>query len=147
MEGTERPFADGIGEEASEGATPLTVAAKLRIPKFDPDVGKAGLVDKLTDFMLESAYVRAEVAELRLAAQRSLKKDADEWRELEGYQVGAGALRTKADHQEAKRKARPDLHQRIEDAKWTVERCAEAIDRLDNDAVTASRSYTLLSGS
>lgn len=142
---TEDPFTDGLGQ-AAVSDSPLEAAAKLRIPKFDPDGGKAALVDRLMDFTLESAYVRADVFELRLAAQRQLAADAEEWRKLAGYEIGQ-TIRTQKDREEAKRRHRPDLAERIDQAKWTIERCTEAIDRLDKDAASASRAYTLLSGS
>lgn len=138
----------GLGAPPGAEATPLERAAKLRIPRRDDEnQSRRELVDALGTYILETAHARGELAELRLAASRALEEAKAEWSSLEGYTVGAGALKTQADHDRAKAAHSPALAKRIRDAKWVISECELQMDRLDKDAIRCQAVSDIISGS
>lgn len=125
--------------EAPEDSV-LLRSVKLRFPRLRDLIGTRGKVNALEDHIAETAIMRGELAELRLEANLDLKEAQQAWDDL----AVSGAGKSIA---EAKRRARPDLHKKIKDARWLVERCSEEIERMDADYTSASREYTVVTGS
>lgn len=96
---------------------------------------------QLEDHIWNLAVVRGELAELRLNANTELKLAQDQWDKVE---VATTGKTTVAD---ARRRLKPDIAEKLGNAKWLAQRCSEEIARLDHDQEAASRLYTLITGS
>lgn len=132
------PAAGSGGEE--RGA--LARACAIRFPDLRELQGRER-VEALIDHITETAIARGELEELRLAAYVQLR-DA----EGELSRITTGVTKSAAAINEAKRSIRPDLAVRVDDARWTINRCTEQINRMGGSEYdAASRAYTLLSGS
>lgn len=113
---------------------------KLRAPTFDETRGRRALAEELADYILDTAVVRGELAELRFAAQCALKLAIDSAPSVAG--------RTKPEREASLSRHHPRVARRIADARWLIARCGEEMDRLGgSDYDAASRAYTILSGS
>lgn len=127
----------------------LQRAVSTRMPQFTPEMSPRERAEALADHILETARVRGELAELRMNAHVQLRDDMQTFRELDGwerYKRRSGDRTREAEH-EAKRRMDPELVQRIEDAKFTIARATEEMDRLGgSDYDAASRAYTILTG-
>lgn len=146
MAPAEAPWAGGIGGEPAADATPLERSKKLRVPLKREGEGRGLLAERLSTYMLDSAHARGELAELRLNASRALEEARGRWQAMEGYHVGAGALKTQADHDRAKADFDPGLAQTLRQAKWVVEECTLEMDRLDKDAIRCQAVYGIITG-
>lgn len=131
--------ADPEPESPKEGSV-LWRSVALRHPVFGEET-RGERADALEDHICRTAAMRGELAELRLRANTDLKVAQDEWDDLK---VSATGKQTLA---QAKTVARPKLAQKIKDAKWLVQRASEEMERFDADYNSASRAYTILTGS
>jgi hypothetical protein len=125
--------------EALEEDSVLVRSVKLRFPRLR-DKSQREKIEALEDHIAETAIMRGELAELRLHANLDLKDAQLSWEELQVATSGKSQA-------EAKRRARPDLHKTIKEARWLVDRCTEEIERMDADYTSASREYTVVTGS
>lgn len=135
--------ADDVKEERAqpEQGSVLWRSVNLHFPKLGELQG-AQKAEALSDHISNTAVMRGELAQLRLEAHIGLKEARAEWDDL--LPVSG---RSKADADRRRRDMRPDLHKRIEDAKWTIHRATEEMDRHGGtEYESASRAYTLLSG-
>lgn len=131
--------APGSGE--AEGGA-LARASAIRFPDLSELQGRER-VEALIDHITLTAIARGELEELRLDAYVHLRA-AD----AELSRTPTAVTRSAAAIMEAKRAARPDLAARVDDARWTINRCTEQISRMGGSEYdAASRAYTLLSGS
>lgn len=147
----EEVYAAGVGGKPAADATPLERSKKLRVPRWDEGAGiqaksRAQLADELSTYVLESAFVRGELAELRMNASRALEEARGRWATMEGYEVGAGKLSTQADHDRAKAAADPETARVLRQAKWVIDECALEMDRLDKDAIRCQHVYGAIAG-
>jgi hypothetical protein len=136
----ETPNDERAENSPSEGSV-LWRAVALRHPVFANNVGRNERAGALEDHICQTAAMRGELAELRLRANVDLKVAQDEWDKLQVSVVGKQTLA------QAKAQARPQLAQKIKDAKWTEQRCSEEMVRMNDDFASASRAYTVLTGS
>lgn len=143
----ETAYTGGLGYPPGAEATPLERAAKLRVPLKRENQSRGELADDLSTYVLDSAHARGELAEIRLNASRVLEQSRRDWAAIEGYAVGAGRLKTQADHDRAKATMDPELANRIKDAKWVISECELQMDRLDKDAIRCQAVYGIISGS
>lgn len=127
-------------DSPGEGSV-LWASVALRYPSFTPDTNRGDRADALGDHIGAIAVMRGALAELRLRANVDLKIAQDEWEILEVSPTGKQTVA------QAKTRARPKVAQRIKDAKWTVQRATEEIERMTQDYDNASRAYTILTGS
>lgn len=128
------------GSGGDEGGT-LARAATLRFPDLGEKHGREK-VDALVDHITHTAILRGELEELRLGAYVDLRKHLAEL-----SRVPTGVTKSRPAIEEAKRQARPDLADRIDSARWLIDRCTEQIARMGGTEYdAASRAYTLLSG-
>jgi hypothetical protein len=133
----------------------LAEAAKLRIPRRSDEAIKEGgtrvLVEKLEEYLLETAYWRGELEEARLHMYDARQLLVQQWSELQGYEAAlpSGAARNPTRDQviAAKRQMRPDLYSGMEEAKYLIDRLSDQIRRLKDDDAATSRAYTLATGS
>lgn len=137
--------------ELAEIRQKLYDAAKLRLPSFEEGMSASERVDKLEDYLLETARVRGDLEEARLYAHGALGNLKDQWNAIEGWEMQLRkGERTQAAITEAKRKCRPDTYAAIEEAKWLIDRLTEQIKRfggtMGDDAVV-SRAYTMMTAS
>lgn len=138
----------GAGDEPAPGpsgdaGSVLARAAALRFPRLSESDSNRERIDALIEHINETAIARGELEELRLEANTNLYVARQE---LAGIPAVRG--KSKAATDDARRTARPDLGDRIDGARWLVDRCTEQINRLGGtDYDAASRTYTLLSGS
>lgn len=129
----------GSGGDAGSA---LARAAALRFPDLSEKHGREK-IDALTDHIMQTAIVRGDLEELRLQAHVNLR---DALADLVRVPVGVSKPRAAVD--DARRRAAPAVAERVDGARWLVERCTEQINRLGgSDYDAASRAYTLLSGS
>lgn len=130
--------------EPAENDSVLARSVALRFPTLKPEgfpltaTQKCGL---LMDHIGDTAIMRGELAELRLEAHAQLLSSEKEWEEI---QVSDSSLAAK---ERGRERARPTLARQRRQARWTIDRCTEEIERMDADYNSASRAYTILSGS
>lgn len=136
----------GSGDESAAGsgedeAGALARAASLRFPNLSEKHGR-DKVDALIDHITDTAILRGELEELRLSAYVDLRAALAEL-----ARVPTGVTKSKPAIDEAKRQARPELAERVDSARWLIDRCSEQIARMGGSEYdAASRAYTLLSG-
>lgn len=123
----------------------LDVAAKLRMPRLTRQQGDTERLNLLEDYMLETAYHRAELIEARFEVHEQLRTLKDEWDHLDGWQA-LKRTKTETAVADAKRQLRPELYDGIKKAEWLIARLTEQIDRLDREATICSRAYTFATG-
>lgn len=129
--------------------SPLDVCARMRMPRFEPDTPARERVAKLEDYLYESAIIEGEISELRLGAQRSLEVDERTWDAIKGWEANLRQptkTPTKADADAAKAAMAPELGLRIRQARWTISRCNEALERLDRETKRISRALSFING-
>lgn len=139
------PLYDESDQESSEVAEEqdpiLKRSVTLKFPTFPPGTSRNEKVSKLEDHIVQTAAMRCELAELRLNANTELKLAQDKQDAMQASASGKTSLT------EAKRRANPALARTINDAKWLVQRCSEEMERMDADYTSASRAYTMITGS
>lgn len=133
-------------DEAPEEKPVLQRSLECRVPKFQTGDIRERRADLLSDHILNTSLMRAELAELRMGTLAQLKTAHREWRDLQGWEVHKrrSGDRTKEAEFEAKRRLRPELGERIENGEWTVERCDEEMERLDKDATRCNQAWTMI---
>jgi len=124
----------------------LRLASQLRVPVFARNAAPPEKSDALEEFTLVSAFHAGNLHAERLAAHEQLRDLTSEWEHLEGWEPFRRS-KTEAAVDDAKRQLRPDLYDAIRDARWTIARLGEEIDRLERDAQKCSRAYTMIAGS
>jgi hypothetical protein len=135
----------GAGGESAAGSggdegSVLARAAALRFPNLK-NLPERDRIDALVDHITDTAIARGELEELRLEAQTSLHELRRKFNRL------PSRGRTASDVDKARREMAPDLAEQLDSARWLVDRCTEAINRMGgSDYDAASRAYTLLSG-
>lgn len=134
-----------------EPISPLDTASQLRMPSMS-DMRPAEKVTRLEDYLTETAIVEGEVAEIRLTAQRQLRDAEKQWDAIQGWEANLkrpskASDATGPEIDRAKALIQPDLWAVIEECRWLVPRCNEAIGRTTNEAKRASRLYTFITGS
>lgn len=135
------PGTAGDAGEAGE-ASVLWRSVNLHFPDLTGVTG-GERAEKLQDHILATAVMRGELARLRLEAHIQLRDAKREW---DGLLHGVTA-KSGAELDRRRRQERPDLYDLIEDAKWTVARASEEMERHGGtEYESASRAYTLLSG-
>lgn len=135
--------------DATPIPTPLERCAKLRFPKPGRDEHPREKIAALEDYLVETAIVEGEVQELRLSAYRELAACEAAWSAISGWESHLrrpGKTPTIAERDEAKARIDPDTARLLRDAKWTVTRCNEAIERLDRETKRVSRLYAFITG-
>lgn len=139
------------GDYHREPISPLDTASQLRMPDVR-EMRPAEKVSALEDYLIETAVVEGEVSEIRLTAQRQLRDAEKAWAAISGWEVNlkrpskAGDA-TGPEIDRAKAILQPDLWAVVEECRWLVPRCNEAIARTTNEAKRASRLYTFITGS
>lgn len=127
------------GSSGAENST-LARAAAVRFPDLSDKHGR-DKIDALIDHITETAIVRGDLEELRLGAHVELRAALAAL-----ARVATGVTKSRPAIDEAKRQARPDLAEQVDGARWLVDRCTEAINRMGGTEYdAASRAYTLLS--
>jgi hypothetical protein len=123
----------------------LDAAAQLRMPRLTRQQGTRERLDLLEDYMLETAWHRAELIEARLQVHEQLHTLKDSWDHLDGWQA-LKRTKTETAVEDAKRQVNPKLYDGIKDAEWLIARLSEQVDRLDREATICSRAYTFATG-
>lgn len=127
--------------ESLEEDSILSRSVALRHPVFAEDTPRSERADALGDHICRTAAMRGELAELRLRANVELKTAQDQMEKVAVSPTGKQTLaQAKAHH-------RPQLAQQIKDAKWLVQRTTEEMERFNADYDSASRAYTIVTGS
>lgn len=120
----------------------LWVAAQLRAPL------RVGSRDERHDayeeFLLQTAFHQAELAQELLAAHDAKVILDDEWEDMTGWERHR-AGKTDASVDRAKAQANPKLAKARVKAAWLIARLTEQIDRLEGDASKVSRAYAIMS--
>jgi hypothetical protein len=130
-------------EPASEPEPPgvLQRSVELRFPDLSEIENPRDRTEALQDHIVATAIMRGELAALRLAAHTQLQVALKDWNRT------PTTGRTGPQREDERRRLRGDLAALIDDAKFTIARCTEEMDRLGGtDYDAASRVYTLLSG-
>lgn len=127
----------------------LERALPVKVPLFNPEDPPQAKIRSLSDYILKTAEVRAELEQALHWCLEAGKLLRDEWDGIEGWEVALprGASRTKDTVNEAKRTVRPDLWPGMQEAKSLSESLGRQIRRLELDFQAVSRAYSLLSGS
>lgn len=126
----------------------LERSLKCRVPDFNGEESGSHRSEKLSDHILATSLIRADLAALRMGALAELRVARKEWRELRGWEsyLRTSRDRTKEAVFEAKRQMKPELGEKIESAEWTIARCNEEMERLDKDATRCNQAFTIVSG-
>jgi hypothetical protein len=123
-----------------EGST-LGRSVRLRFPDLSTCANPRERSEKLQEHIVATAIMRGELAELRLATHMALQEALKSWRKI------TVTGRTGPQNDEQRRRQRPDLADKIDDAKFIIARCTEELDRHGGTEYdSASRVYTILSG-
>lgn len=131
----------------------LDEALVMRPPrrKDEPEQGTKEFVSRLEDYLLESAYARANLEEARHYLALTLEHLRTELAEMTGYEAllprKPQERITEADRNRAKAVARPDLVGAGKDAKLLLESVNRQLQRAEFEAQwVISRAYTMISG-
>lgn len=125
----------------------LYAAAVLRMPRFKPETPRHERIEKLEDYLLQTAYHRGELEEARLFAHDALAILLDKWDDLEGWETMIGKSDPSQDAiRRAKKTIDKGLHDSLNVSKRLIGRLSDQIRRLEKDDEVASRAYTLISG-
>jgi hypothetical protein len=131
------------GDRPAPEAEPsvLQRSVELRFPDLSEIENPRERTEALQDHIVATAIMRGELAALRLAAHTQLQVALKDWHKT------PTTGRTGPQREDERRRLRGDLAALIDDAKFTIARCTEEMDRLGGtDYDAASRVYTLLSG-
>jgi hypothetical protein len=132
------------GDEPAPEAEPAGVLARsiaLRFPDLSEIEDPRERTNALQDHIVATAIMRGELAALRVAAHTKLQAALKDWNKI------PTTGRTGPQREDERRRLRADLAALIDDAKFTIARCTEEMDRFGGtDYDAASRVYTLLSG-
>jgi hypothetical protein len=123
----------------------LDAAKGLRMPRLTRKQGTRERLDSLEDYMLETAWHRAELMEGRMAVYEDLHTLKEEWDHLDGWQA-LKRTKTETAVEDAKRQLRPDIYNAIQKAEWLIARLTEQMERLDREATICSRAFTFATG-
>lgn len=123
----------------------LDAAKQLRMPRLTRKQATRERLELLDDYMLETAWHRAELMEGRMEVYESLQTLKEEWDHLDGWQA-LKRTKTETAVEDAKRQLRPDIYDAIKKAEWLIARLTEQMERLDREATICSRSYTFATG-
>lgn len=127
----------------------LDDALKLRVPRFAPDFPPARKISALEHYMLQGAHLDAELVASRHWLRAIRVNLSEQWTRLDGWEVATSRPRgrlTTADIEQAKAKVAPALFDAIHEAKRLSESVDDQIARLERDARTCSRVYSMISG-
>lgn len=125
----------------------LTTSIGLRVPVFDRGTPPRTKIEALEEYTLLSAHVQGDLTEERLEWMSRLVPLQDQWDHMPQEEWGhLRRTRTETAVTHAKRVARPDLYDEIQEIQWMIKRLTEEIDRMDKDASKVSRAYTMLTG-
>jgi hypothetical protein len=126
----------------------LEAALPLRIPLKDPSASPRERVEALEDYLLKTAWHRAELEEALhwgIELGKTLKR---EWEAIQGWQATVGRKATKDQVDRAKRDINPGLWDALEEARTLVQSLQRQISRFGgSDYEAVSRAYTMLTGS
>jgi hypothetical protein len=129
--------------------TALYAAAKLRMPRRDPDAALGFNIEQIEDYLTDTAIHRGALEEARLYAKDALDDLATAWGQLDPARYEPyldGTRRTQAAVDRAKAHAEPDMAAGIREARRLVDRLTDQIKRLELDDRAASRRYTMMTG-
>lgn len=118
------------------------------MPVFARGTTPSAKIVELEEYLLLSASVQGDLTEERFDWMSRLVPVEDEWEHLPQEEWGhLRRTRTETAVMHAKRVARPELYDDIQDMKWMIKRLTEEIDRMERDATKCSRAYTMITGS
>lgn len=126
----------------------LYAAARLRMPRREPDATLGLNIEQVEDYLIATAIHRAELEEARLYAKDALDLLADQWDEVEGWEIHLeqGKRATVAAVDRAKGLTAPELREGMREARRLIDRLTDQIKRLELDDKAASRRYTMMTG-
>lgn len=130
----------------------LATAVAMRPPKFDEALPAARKVAELTDYLLESAFMQAELEEALFWLDRLVAEMQAKVEQISGYEAVLPAKRseriTKEDVLRAKRTIDPVTFEAGAEAKALRVSVLRQIDRFRFEAGNGpvSRAYTMISG-
>lgn len=129
----------------------LKTAMPLRCPLFNPNVGGREKVEKLEDYLAQTAYHRAELEEALYWAWEAEKVLRVKWDEIEGWQnllpSRDRAKPTERQKTWAKGQVDPATFGALDRLKTLIAGLERQIKRLELDDKNTSRRYSLLTGS
>ena len=125
----------------------LTKAAELRVPRFTQETGAANKAGELEDFMLAAAGARGDLEQARLELENAQAALERRWDDLEGWEMFAGSKPSKDAVRRAKRRVDPTLGDALDEGRRILDQIARQVRRLEKDEATASRAYSLITGS
>jgi hypothetical protein len=133
----------------------LSTALPMRPPKWDTEddlpLPRPAKVEQLENYLLESAYMRAELEEALFWTNALIKQFTSQIEEMTGYEVAlppkARDRITQADINRAKRTVNPAPFQLGSEMKEARDALLRQIDRfIFEEQWVISRAYTLISG-
>jgi hypothetical protein len=135
--------------DLAEARRRLESALPLRVPLMDPNKSPGERISELEDYILQTAWHRAELEEALVWVLEAGKVLRLQWDGVKGWEVSVrGSRPTQAQVEAAKAEIDPATHKALQEARFLVEALRRQITRLGgSDYDAASRAYTLLSGS
>jgi hypothetical protein len=121
-------------------------AAKLKMPTFDSTYSPGAKIEKIEDYLLNTAAMRSELEEARLYMHEATFKLKQQYKDMTGWEVHMGKMQTEEAVKRAKRIADTPLCQGIDEGEELIKRLSDQIRRLEHDDEVASRAYTLITG-
>lgn len=126
----------------------LYSAARLRMPRRDPDAALGYNIEQIEDYLTDTAIHRGALEEARLYAADALDGLVDQLAEVEGWEVYmAKGAKSMAAEDRARALAAPRTAAGIREARRLIDRLSKQIARLEIDDKAASRRYTMMTGS
>lgn len=128
------------------------VALRMRPPRFEQGAGGAEKISALEDYLLESAYMQAELEEARHYLTYTVETLKQQIAEMTGYEALLPAKSqdrlTEADRNHAKAQAAPELFAAGKEARMLLETVKRQVERFRFEAGQGpiSRAYTLITG-
>ena len=128
-----------------EAAETLGRALKLRAPRFTDDARGDFKVDKLQEFMLESAYIDGDLVEAKHFLRSFIAAQGRIWDAIDWKMAISKSRPTKQEIQDAKIALNPTLYEELRRAHRYRDGINDQIARIERDASKVSRVYTMLS--
>jgi hypothetical protein len=125
-------------------------ALPMRPPKFEPGTSGREKVSAIEDYLLESAYIHAELEEALHWLTALVEHFKEQIDAMQGWEVGLPSKPrdkiTRQDVLTAKRKLNPTPFEIGGDARRTRDSVLRQIARFEYDTTVISRAYSVISG-
>lgn len=132
--------------QVEEIRTILSEAMLLRFPRWDPETHAREKVEKLEDYLGQTAFHRGELESALYWAREAEKLLLEKWDTIVGWEVHRDR-KTNEGVDDAKRRIDPETWAGLDEVRRLMYDIGRQIKRLEKDFDAVSRDYTFVTGS